>query len=70
MKWATRFRKVRGDRSREQFAALLGVSAVTLWRWEEKGVTPDCCARTLLRLIESDPRGTIGRLWRLLRESD
>lgn len=42
--------------SQSQFAALLGVSVRTLQEWEQGRREPSAAARTLIKVVELDPR--------------
>ncbi|MGH8582742.1 MAG: helix-turn-helix domain-containing protein [Gammaproteobacteria bacterium] len=48
--------------SQSRFARLIGVSTYTLENWEQGRRRPTGPARALLKIVESDPEGTIRAL--------
>ena len=48
--------------SQDKFADTLGVSASTLRKWEQGQRAPTGAARTLLRMIEREPRAALRAL--------
>lgn len=52
---AERVRKLRGQRTQEQFGRLIGVPKNTVWRWESGYARPDAKrSRKLYHLAESE----------------
>ena len=45
--------------SQPKFAAKLRVPVATLRDWEQHRRSPDAPARTLLRMVDTDPKGTM-----------
>lgn len=45
--------------SQDQFAAAFGVSASTLRKWEQGQRTPTGAAKTLLKIIEREPKAVM-----------
>lgn len=61
-------RKVRGAMTELDFALLLGVSPVTIWRWERGGFKPrEGPAIVLLELMRDHRRDTMKLLWKRLK---
>lgn len=48
--------------SQDQFAAAFGVSSSTLRKWEQGQRSPTGAARTLLKIIEREPRAVVRAL--------
>ncbi|HET7260295.1 MAG TPA: type II toxin-antitoxin system MqsA family antitoxin [Casimicrobiaceae bacterium] len=48
--------------SQDQFASAFGVSASTLRKWEQGQRTPTGAAKTLLKIIEREPKAVIRAL--------
>lgn len=48
--------RARTNLNQEQFAAAIGTSVATIKNWEQKRSSPKGAARTLLRLIELEPK--------------
>lgn len=48
--------------SQDKFAEAFGVSASTLRKWEQGQRTPTGAAKTLLRIVEREPRAVIRAL--------
>ena len=48
--------------SQSEFAALLGISVATLQNWEQGRRRPVGPARALLKVLQTDPEGTIKAL--------
>jgi DNA-binding transcriptional regulator YiaG len=61
-------KKIRGDISREEFSLLLGVSSVTLWRWEQGGARPEGASLRLLEILSKDRKQTITLLSKYAQE--
>lgn len=65
---AKEIRKIRGGMSELDFALLLGVSPVTVWRWERGGIKPrDGAVMVLLELLRDHRRETMKLLWKRLK---
>ena len=48
--------KIRGKIPRPTFALLLGISPITLWKWETGRTKPEAASVTLLELLKEHPR--------------
>lgn len=57
-------RKIRGTMDVPDFAILLGVSPVTVWRWEKGDISPEGANRVLLELMRDHRRETMKLLWK------
>jgi DNA-binding transcriptional regulator YiaG len=65
---AKEIKAIRGGMSELDFALLLGVSPVTVWRWERGGIKPrEGPATVLLELMRDHRRGTLALLWKRLK---
>jgi|EndMetStandDraft_3_1072993.scaffolds.fasta_scaffold2047292_2 DNA-binding transcriptional regulator YiaG len=60
-------RAIRGAMDETDFALLMGVSPVTIWRWERKGCKPDGASIVLLELMRDHRRETMRLLWKRLK---
>ena len=58
---------IRGQMDEADFALLLGVSPVTIWRWEHRGDPPQGASLTLLELVRDHRRETLRLLWKRLK---
>lgn len=58
---------IRGQMDETDFALLLGVSPVTVWRWENRRGKVEGAAQTLLELIRDHREETIRLLWKRLK---
>jgi DNA-binding transcriptional regulator YiaG len=68
MMTSIQIRKIRGGMSELDLALLLGVSPVTIWRWERGGIKPrDGAAIVLLELLRDHRRETLALLWKRLK---
>jgi DNA-binding transcriptional regulator YiaG len=56
--------KIRGTMDLPDFALLLGVSPVTVWRWEKGEISPEGATRVLLELMRDHRRETTKLLWK------
>ena len=57
-------RKIRGTMDLPDFAMLLGVSPVTVWRWEKGDISPEGATKVLLELMRDHRRETTKLLWK------
>ncbi len=57
-------RKIRGGIDQADFALLMGISPVTVWRWEKGKAGPEGAALTLLELFRDHRRETLKLLWK------
>jgi DNA-binding transcriptional regulator YiaG len=65
---AKEIKTIRGSMSELDFALLLGVSPVTVWRWERGGIKPrEGPATVLLELMRDHRRETLALLWKHLK---
>lgn len=65
---AKEIKEIRGGMSELDFALLLGVSPVTVWRWERGGIKPrEGPAVVLLELMRDHRRDTMKLLWKRLK---
>lgn len=62
-----KIRSLRGRMPRLNFAGLLGVSQITLWRWEEGRAEPEGASLRLLELLRDYRSETLGLLLRFSR---
>jgi DNA-binding transcriptional regulator YiaG len=58
---------IRGQMDETDFALLLGVSPVTIWRWERPGGAPQGASLTLLELMRDHRQETVRLLWKRLK---
>jgi hypothetical protein len=59
-------KRIRGGLNRTEFGALLGVSDITIFRWEKKGLPVKGAGATLLRMLEQDRESTIAILTQVM----
>jgi DNA-binding transcriptional regulator YiaG len=65
---AKEVKAIRGQMSEPDFALLIGVSPVTIWRWERGGIRPrDGAALVLLELMRDHRQETTRLLWKRLK---
>jgi len=57
-------REIRGTMDLPDFAFLLGVSPVTVWRWEEGKVEAQGATKVLLELMRDHRQETTKLLWK------
>lgn len=58
---------IRGQMDEADFALLLGVSPVTVWRWENRKGKVEGAAQTLLELLKDHRQETLRLLWKRLK---
>lgn len=61
-------KKVRGRMTRETFAALVGTSSITIWRWENGASKPEGAALRLLELLSRNRKQVLGHLMAITEE--
>jgi DNA-binding transcriptional regulator YiaG len=64
---AKEIRAIRGTMDETDFALLMGVSPVTIWRWENRPTQPDGASIVLLELMRDHREETTRLLWKRLK---
>lgn len=59
-----RVKELRGEIDQTDFAILLGVSPVTIWRWENGRAKPEGASLVLLELVRDYRREALKLLWK------